>query len=240
MITCIVQPGMANKIVAAAQEAGATGATLYFTRGEWVRERLGKHALAVEAEQEVIIVAVADDQADHIFERMYIARELDTPGMGFIYMTKLNKAATHIPQEVLSKIESGEIQTIYSGVSMATAQLSATMKLGRHELITRIMPKGTGRKVLVGLRKELGITTGNINMARGAGMYNPLVKRGIGEETEKEMLPVVVPAEKAGEIFEYIYDLAEIGEPHHGLIFQSDLLCASQYEVPSDIADEDD
>jgi len=51
MITCIVQPGMANKIVAAAQEAGATGATLYFTRGEWVRERLGKHALAVEAEQ---------------------------------------------------------------------------------------------------------------------------------------------------------------------------------------------
>ena len=54
------------------------------------------------------------------------------------------------------------------------------------------------------------------------------------------MLPVVVPAEKAGEIFEYIYDLAEIGEPHHGLIFQSDLLCASQYEVPSDIADEDD
>jgi len=46
----------------------------------------------------VIIVAVADDQADHIFERMFIAGELDTPGMGFIYMTKLDKAATHIPQ----------------------------------------------------------------------------------------------------------------------------------------------
>jgi len=112
MITCIVQRGIADKIVHAAQEAGATGATIYFARGKGVRERLGILALAVEAEKEVIIVAVADDQADHIFERIYIAGELDTPGMGFIYMTKLDKAATHIPQEVLEKIESGEIQTI--------------------------------------------------------------------------------------------------------------------------------
>jgi len=112
MITCIVQRGIADKIVHAAQEAGATGATIYFARGEGVRERLGILALAVEAEKEVIIVAVADDQADHIFERIYIAGELDTPGMGFIYMTKLDKASTHIPQEVLEKIESGEIQTI--------------------------------------------------------------------------------------------------------------------------------
>jgi len=110
MITCIVQRGIADKIVAAAQEAGAT---IYYARGEGVRERLGILALAVEAEKEVIIVAVADDQADHIFERMYIAGELDTPGMGFIYMTKLDKAATHIPTEVLEKIDSGEIQTIY-------------------------------------------------------------------------------------------------------------------------------
>ncbi|MFT5320872.1 MAG: nitrogen regulatory protein P-II 1 [Pseudohongiellaceae bacterium] len=110
MITCIVQRGIADKIVAAAHEAGATGATIYFARGEGVRERLGILALAVEAEKEVIIVAVADDQADHIFERMYIAGELDTPGMGFIYMTKLDKAATHIPQEILAKLEAGEIK----------------------------------------------------------------------------------------------------------------------------------
>ena len=113
MITCIVQRGMGDKIVTAAQEAGATGATIYYARGEGVRERLGILALAVEAEKEVIIVAVADDQADHIFERMYIAGELDTPGMGFIYLTKLDKAATHIPKEVLEKIDSGEISTVY-------------------------------------------------------------------------------------------------------------------------------
>ena len=117
---------------------------------------------------------------------------------------------------------------------------TTTMKLGHQKLITTIMPKGTGRKVLIGLRKEHGINTGNINMARGAGMYNPLAKRGIGEQTEKEMLTVVVPAERADEIFDYIYDIADIGEPHHGIIFQSDLVCASQYEMPANIGDEAD
>lgn len=114
------------------------------------------------------------------------------------------------------------------------------IKRGRQKLITSIMPKGTGRKVLVGLRKEHGINTGNINMARGAGMYNPFAKRGIGEQTEKELLTVVVPEDKADEIFDYIYELAAIGEPHRGIIFQSDLLCASAYEVPADIAEEAD
>ena len=112
------------------------------------------------------------------------------------------------------------------------------MKHTHQKLITSIMPKGAGRKVLVGLRKDHGINTGNINMARGAGMYNPMARRGIGEQTEKEMLTVVVPEEKADEIFAYIYELAEIGEPHHGIIFQSDLLHASNYQVPDNIEEE--
>jgi len=112
------------------------------------------------------------------------------------------------------------------------------MNYNHQKLITSIMPKGVGRKVLLGLRKDHGINTGNINGARGAGMYNPMARRGIGEQTEKEMLTVVVPEEKADEIFAYIYALAEIGEPHHGIIFQSDLLHASNYKVPDNIEEE--
>jgi len=110
------------------------------------------------------------------------------------------------------------------------------MKLSRQKLITSIMPKGAGHDVLLGLRKDHGIKTGNIKMARGAGQYNPLALRGIGEQTEKEMLTVIVPAEKADEIFEYIYFRANIDEPHKGIIFQSDLLYASKYRIPEDIA----
>ena len=100
------------------------------------------------------------------------------------------------------------------------------------------MPKGAGNDVLLGLRDDHGIKTGNIKTARGSGQYNPLSLRGIGEQTEKEMLTVIVPEEKADEIFEYIYYRAHIDEPHNGIIFQSDLLYASKYELPEDIEKE--
>ena len=108
LITCIVQRGIADTIIKAAQGAGAQGATVYYARGEGVRERLGILALAVEVDKEVINVVVAKDQADRIFERMYIAGNLDTPGMGFIYLTPLEKAATYIPREIAEKLEKEE------------------------------------------------------------------------------------------------------------------------------------
>lgn len=104
LITCIVQRGMADTIVDAAQDAGAQGATVYYARGSGVRERLGVLGLTVEAEKEVITIVVATDQVDRIFESMYVAGKLDTPGMGFIYVTPLEKAATHIPQEIAERL----------------------------------------------------------------------------------------------------------------------------------------
>lgn len=117
LITCIVQRGIADTIVKAAQEAGAQGATVHYARGEGVRERLGILALAVEVDKEVINVVVAKDQIDRIFERMYIAGNLDTPGMGLIYLTPLDKAATYIPQEIAEKLEKEEAGAKSAAVS---------------------------------------------------------------------------------------------------------------------------
>ena len=107
LITCIVQRGMGDKIVRAAVEAGAHGATVYFARGTGVRERLGVLGIAVEVEKEIVDIVVADDQVDRIFERMYLAGGLDTPGMGFMYITPLEKAATYVPPEVLERLTKG-------------------------------------------------------------------------------------------------------------------------------------
>lgn len=104
LITCIVQRGLADDVVRAAHLAGAQGATIYYARGSGIRERLGILGLAVDVEKEVINIIVASDQADRIFERMYIAAKLDTPGMGFIYVTPLDKAATFIPPEIAARL----------------------------------------------------------------------------------------------------------------------------------------
>lgn len=103
LITCIVQRGIANDIVKAATNAGAQGATMYYARGCGVRERLGVFGLAVDVEKEVITILVSSDQVDRIFEKMYLAGKLDTPGMGLIYVTQLEKAATYIPSEIIEK-----------------------------------------------------------------------------------------------------------------------------------------
>jgi nitrogen regulatory protein P-II 1 len=105
LITCIVQRGVGDEIVNAAQEAGAQGATVYYARGSGVRERLGMLGVAIEVEKAVVNVVVATDQVDRVFERIYVAGELDTPGRGFMYVTPLDKAATYIPVDIMQKLE---------------------------------------------------------------------------------------------------------------------------------------
>ncbi len=78
---------------------------------------MGILALAVEVDKEVINVVVAKDQADRIFERMYIAGNLDTPGMGLIYLTPLDKAATYIPTEIAEKLEKEEAEAKLAAVN---------------------------------------------------------------------------------------------------------------------------
>lgn len=104
LITATVQRGMADQIVKAAQEAGAQGASIHYAHGRGVRERLGILGLAVEAEKEVINIVISSDQVDRVFEKMYLAGQMDTPGMGFMWVTPLDKAATFVPPEVVQKL----------------------------------------------------------------------------------------------------------------------------------------
>jgi nitrogen regulatory protein PII len=105
LIICVVQKGMADDVIKAARDAGAQGSTVYYARGYGVRERLGLLGVAVDVEKEVVNIVVSTDQANRIFEKMSVAAKMDTPGMGFMYMTHLDKAVTYIPPEVLEKLQ---------------------------------------------------------------------------------------------------------------------------------------
>ena len=108
LITCIVQRGIADAIIKAAREAGAQGATVNFAKGIGIRERLGLIGVAVNVEKEVINIVVSTEQVDRVFEKMYLAGNLDTPGMGIMFTTKLEKAATFVPEEVLERLAEQE------------------------------------------------------------------------------------------------------------------------------------
>jgi nitrogen regulatory protein PII len=101
LITCVVQKGMADVINQSLLDAGVQGATVHQGVGTGIRERMGFLGVAVEVEREIISVLVAKDQLARIFERMFLAGRLDTPGMGYIYATPLVQAATYIPAHLL-------------------------------------------------------------------------------------------------------------------------------------------
>lgn len=108
LITCIVQRGAAEEAVQAARKAGAQGATIFYARGTGVRQKhLGVLGVTLSAEKEVIYIVAASDQADRIFEKIYLAAKLDTPGMGMIYMTPLEKMATYVPEEIVERFGNG-------------------------------------------------------------------------------------------------------------------------------------
>ena len=104
LITCIVQRGAAEVAVQAARRAGAQGATIFYARGSGVRQKhLGVLGVTLSAEKEVIYIVAASDQADRIFDKIFTAAQLDTPGMGMIYMTPLEKMATYVPTEIIER-----------------------------------------------------------------------------------------------------------------------------------------
>ena len=105
LITCIVEMGSAEKVLEAAKNSGAQGATINYARGTGVRERLGLLGVTIDEQKEVIRIIVSEDQADLIFEAMFLAGKLDTPGKGIMFMTKLDRVATYIPDAVLNSIE---------------------------------------------------------------------------------------------------------------------------------------
>jgi nitrogen regulatory protein PII len=101
LITCVVEKGLADTINQSLLDAGIQGATVHQGVGSGVRERMGLLGVAVEVEREIISVLVSNDQMSRIFERMYLAGRLDTPGKGYIYATPLTQAATYIPPHLL-------------------------------------------------------------------------------------------------------------------------------------------
>ncbi len=108
----------------------------------------------------------------------------------------------------------------------------------KYKLISCILPKGLGFSLIKSLKKERGIVTATLNLARGVGRLGLDVHSGVGDQTEKEMVNVTVAAEDAEEIFEFIYEEVGIDKPHGGLIFMSPLRLSTVYTLPDNLPQE--
>ncbi len=100
VITCVVDKENSEAVLLAARDLGAR-AIIVSTVNSWgTRERLGALGVAVETEKNVIEFLVSSDQQDLIFEAIYQAADLDTPGLGFMFISPVERLATYIPEAV--------------------------------------------------------------------------------------------------------------------------------------------
>jgi nitrogen regulatory protein PII len=116
--------------------------------------------------------------------------------------------------------------------------VSTAKTIGAAKLITAILPIGQGAELVKKLKEEKAIIAANANHARGVGRMTPLKYRGVGEQSEKDMVSVVVPEAQAEEIFEYIYRSQEIDTPHSGILYMRSLSAATLFELPEDLEEE--
>ena len=101
-----------------------------------------------------------------------------------------------------------------------------------HKLITCILPIGVAHSVVQTLKDKKRIVMANVSNARGLGKLTHYKHRSLGDESEKQILTVVVPDDQADEIFEFIYHEAQIDRPHGGLVYMNSLKHATAFTLP--------
>ena len=105
LVTCVLQNGLAEEVLEAAKNAGAQGATVSYGRGTGIRDRMGILGVTIDEQKEILRIIVSEDQAERVFEAIYLAGELDTPGKGIMYISPLEHVATYIPEHIVDSVK---------------------------------------------------------------------------------------------------------------------------------------
>lgn len=104
LLTVVVQRGYGDLVAQVALDAGVQGATVFHAHGTGVPQKyLGLLSLTVNTEKEIVYIVVPAEQADRLFERVFVSAKMDTPGMGILWLTRLEKMATYVPHEIAAR-----------------------------------------------------------------------------------------------------------------------------------------
>lgn len=88
-------------------------------------------------------------------------------------------------------------------------------------LITAIIASDLGHSLLERLDREFRVHTALLHRARGVGVVSILRGLKFGAREEWDVLEVMVPGERADEVFTWLYEEAGIDQPHGGFIYMA-------------------
>lgn len=103
-------------------------------------------------------------------------------------------------------------------------------------LITAVIYPGAGLGVIKAL-KARGINAAVLHHARGSSIGDPIQRRGLPLQHEKEILNAVVPPAECDEILQLIFDVADIDRRWGAFLYVRRLARAMRFALP-DLPDE--
>ena len=89
-IIAIVERGKAKKIVDAAKDVGASGATIFYGRGTGESEVKRFLSVNIEASKEIIIILSEVEKIKKVLRAMIDAGKLKEPGTGIIFTVPID------------------------------------------------------------------------------------------------------------------------------------------------------
>lgn len=101
----------------------------------------------------------------------------------------------------------------------------------RYKLIHCLLPAGVAAGVMERLLTEKGIAGSFHHHARGGGISTRKGRESF-HYVEREIASVLVPEERADEIFEFLYFASGVNQPHAGMILMEKTLLARPLVMP--------
>lgn len=108
IILASVKPALTDKIVDAAKDAGATGATIIPARGTGIHEAKTFFGLSLEAQTDIIMFLLEESMVGKILKVIGKTGKFDKPGTGIAFVMPVDQVIGLESQMERFKEEAGE------------------------------------------------------------------------------------------------------------------------------------
>lgn len=116
-----------------------------------------------------------------------------------------------------------------------------TTRLEPAKMIVCMLPDdGTDIKIMHQLRKEKHVTRADSTACRGVHNLQAAKTRlgKLPEPTLYRILTIIVTEAEADDVFDFVHEKAQIGEPGRGVLLQTTISGATRYVMPNDVPEE--